>query len=129
MKLDRTRHIQAEPALAEMYVQGVSTRKVKVITEALCGYEVSSSQVSRITRELDEQFEQWRNRPLSKIRHLIVDARYENVRHGGHVIYNAELVAYGIDDYGKKKILGASVSLSESDVHWRDFFNPLPSSP
>ncbi len=75
-------------ALAEMYNQGVSTRKVKEITEALCGYEVSSSQVSRITKELDDQFEQWRNRPLGKIRHLLVDARYEKVRHGGHVIDN-----------------------------------------
>lgn len=112
-------------ALAEMYVQGVSTRKVKIITEALCGYEVSSSQVSRITRELDEQFEQWRNRPLSKIRHLIVDARYEKVRHGGHVIDNAVLIAYGIDDHGRKRILGVSVSLSESEVHWRDFFESL----
>ena len=108
-----------------MYVQGVSTRKVKIITEALCGYEVSSSQVSRITRELDEQFEQWRSRPLGMIRHLIVDARYEKVRHGGHVIDNAVLVAYGIDDHGRKRILGVSVSLSESEVHWRDFFESL----
>ncbi len=112
-------------ALAEMYIQGVSTRKVKEITEALCGYEVSSSQVSRITKELDEQFEQWRNRPLGKIRHLLVDARYEKVRHGGHVIDNAVLIAYGIDDSGRKRILGVSVSLSESEVHWRQFFESL----
>lgn len=112
-------------ALAEMYIQGVSTRKVKEITEALCGYEVSSSQVSRITKELDEQFEQWRNRPLGKIRHLLVDARYEKVRQGGHVIDNAVLIAYGIDDSGRKRILGVSVSLSESEVHWRQFFESL----
>lgn len=112
-------------ALAEMYIQGVSTRKVKAITEALCGYEVSSSQVSRITKELDEQFEKWRNRPLGKIRHLLVDARYEKVRHGGHVIDNAVLIAYGIDDAGRKRILGVSVSLSESEVHWRHFFESL----
>jgi putative transposase len=112
-------------ALAEMYIQGVSTRKVKEITEVLCGYEVSSSQVSRITKELDEQFEQWRTRPLGKIRYLLVDARYEKVRHGGHVIDNAVLIAYGIDDAGRKKILGVSVSLSESEVHWRHFFETL----
>lgn len=112
-------------ALAEMYVQGVSTRKVKAITEALCGYEVTSSQVSRITRELDEQFEQWRNRPLGAVRYLIVDARYEKVRHGGHVIDNAVLVAYGIDNSGKRRIIGTSVSLSESEVHWRRFFESL----
>jgi len=112
-------------ALAEMYIQGVSTRKVKAITEALCGYEVTSSQVSRITKELDGQFEQWRDRPLGKIRHLMVDARYEKVRHGGHVIDNAVLIAYGIDDEGRKSILGVSVSLSESEVHWRTFFESL----
>jgi putative transposase len=112
-------------ALAEMYIQGVSTRKVKVITEALCGYEVTSSQVSRITKELDEQFEQWRHRPLGKIRHLLVDARYEKVRHGGHVIDNAVLIAYGVDDAGRKRILGVSVSLSEAEVHWRQFFESL----
>ena len=112
-------------ALAEMYIQGVSTRKVKAITEALCGYEVSSSQVSRITKELDGEFEQWRTRPLGKIRYLMVDARYEKVRHGGHVIDNAVLVAHGIDDEGMKRIVGVSVSLSESEVHWRSFFESL----
>ena len=89
-------------ALAEMYIQGVSTRKVKAITEALCGYKVTSSQVSRITKELDEQFEKWRNRPLGKICHLLVDARYEKVRDGGHVIDNAVLIAYGVDDVGMR---------------------------
>lgn len=112
-------------ALAEMYIQGVSTRKVKEITEALCGYEVSSSQVSRVTKELDKEFEQWRARPLGKIRYLMVDARYEKVRHGGHVIDNAVLIAHGIDDEGRKRILGVSVSLSESEVHWRTFFESL----
>ncbi|HBI22369.1 MAG TPA: IS256 family transposase [Legionella sp.] len=112
-------------ALAEMYIQGVSTRKVKAITEALCGYEVSSSQVSRITKELDAEFEQWRTRPLGKTRYLMVDARYEKVRHGGHVIDNAVLVAHGIDDEGMKRIIGVSVSLSESEVHWRSFFESL----
>ena len=112
-------------ALAEMYIQGVSTRKVKAITEALCGYEVSSSQVRRSTKELDGEFEQWRTRPLGKIRYLMVDARYEKVRHGGHVIDNAVLVAHGIDDEGIKRILGVSVSLSESEVHWRSFFESL----
>ena len=112
-------------ALAEMYIQGVSTRKVKEITEVLCGYEVSSSQVSRVTKELDKEFEQWRVRPLGKVRYLIIDARYEKVRHDGHVIDNAVLIAHGIDDEGRKRILGVSVSLSESEVHWRAFFESL----
>ena len=54
-------------ALAEMYVQGVSTRKVKAITEQLCGFEVTSSQVSRATAALDEHFKQWRQRPLGEM--------------------------------------------------------------
>ncbi len=112
-------------ALAEMYIQGVSTRKVKEITEKLCGYEISSTQVSRVTKELDEQLEQWRNQPIGLIRYLILDARYEKVRHGGRVIDNAVLIAYGITDEGAKRILGVSVSLSEAEVHWRDFLASL----
>lgn len=112
-------------ALAEMYVQGVSTRKVKDITEQLCGYEISSTQVSRVTKELDYQLEQWRNQDIGQIRYLILDARYEKVRHGGHVIDNAVLIAYGVDELGKRRILGMSVSLSEAEVHWRDFLESL----
>ena len=66
-----------------MYTQGVSTRKVAAITEQLCGFEVSSSSVSRATAELDELFSQWRERPLGAYRYLILDARYEHVREGG----------------------------------------------
>jgi transposase-like protein len=69
-------------ALAEMYVQGVSTRKVAAITEQLCGFAVSSSQVSRATAQLDEYFKQWRERPLREIVYLQLDARYEKVREG-----------------------------------------------
>ena len=112
-------------AIAEMYIQGVSTRRVKKITEELCGFEVSSSQVSRLTKSLDEQFEAWRTRPLERYCYLILDARYEKVRHGGHVIDNAVLVAHGIDYDGNKRILGVSVSLSESEVHWRNFLESL----
>jgi Transposase, Mutator family len=73
-------------ALAEMYVQGVSTRKVKAITEQLCGFEVTSSQVSRATGELDEHFKQWRERPLGEMVYLQFDVRYEKVREGGLII-------------------------------------------
>ena len=72
-------------ALAEMYVQGVSTRKVKAITEQLCGVSVSSSQVSRAAMQLDEVLEAWRNRPLGEYVYLYLDARYENVRLDGQV--------------------------------------------
>lgn len=112
-------------ALAEMYVKGVSTRKVKAITEQLCGVEISASQVSRAAAELDAELEQWRQRPLGVYEHLVLDARYEKVRHGGQVIDQAVLAAIGIDPNGKRSILGVSVSLSEAEEHWRCFLNSL----
>ena len=112
-------------ALAEMYVQGVSTRKVKAITEQLCGFEVTSSQVSRATAELDEHFKQWRERGLGEMAYVQVDARYEKVREGGLVIDEALLQAIGIDAEGRRHVLGLSVSRSEAEVHWREFLQGL----
>ena len=74
-----------KPALAEMYVQGVSTRKVAAITEQLCGFEVSSGQVSQATALFDEQLEAWRQRPLGRSKYLWLDAHYEKVRQDGQV--------------------------------------------
>jgi putative transposase len=112
-------------AIAQMYLEGVSTRKVQDITEKLCGLQVSSTQVSRLTQELDEQFEQFRNRPIGEVCYLLVDALYLKVRHSGTVIDMAILLAYGITPEGKREILGASTSLSEAEVHWREFFKHL----
>jgi len=112
-------------ALAEMYVQGVSTRKVKAITEQLCGFEVSSSQVSRATAALDEHFKQWRERPMGEMIYLQVDARYEKVREGGLVIDEAVLQAIGIDREGRRHSLGLSISRSEAEVHWREVLRGL----
>ncbi len=112
-------------AIAQMYLEGVSTRRVQDITERLCGYEVSSTQVSRLTQELDEQFEQFRNRPIGEIYYLVVDATYLKIRHNGSVISMAILLAYGINPEGKREILGASASLSEAEVHWREFLKNL----
>ena len=114
-------------AIAQMYLEGVSTRRVQDITEKLCGYEVSSTQVSRVTQELDEPFEQFRNRPIGEVCYLIVDALYLKVRHNGTVISMAVLMAYGITPDGKREILGASMSLSEAETHWREFFKNLQS--
>lgn len=111
--------------LAEMYVQGVSTRKVKAITEQLCGTEISSTQVSRATAQLDAILQEWRERPLGKISYLYVDARYEKVREAGQVRDAAVLVASGITPEGERQILGVSVSLSEHEAHWRDFLKSL----
>lgn len=112
-------------AIAEMYLSGVSTRSVTDITEKLCGLEVSSTQVSRVTQELDEQFEKFRNRPLGEICYLTVDALYLKVRHNGSVIDMAVLSAYGITPEGKREVLGVSMSLSEAEVHWREFLQSL----
>jgi transposase-like protein len=111
--------------LAEMYVQGVSTRKVAAITEQLCGHEVSSSQVSRATAQLDQGLQAWRERPLSECRYLYLDATYVSVRQGGQVRDAAVLIAVGLNPAGKRSILGVSVSLSEAEVHWRQFLQSL----
>ena len=112
-------------ALAEMYVQGVSTRKVAAITERLCGTSVSAAQVSRAAKQLDEVLEIWRNRPLGEVVYLYLDARYEKVRQAGSVRDAAILIASGVKRDGKRSILGISVSLSEAEIHWRDFLSGL----
>ena len=112
-------------AVAEMYVQGVSTRKVTAVMQDLCGLEVSSTQVSRAAQELDEHLEAWRTRPLGEVRYLVLDARYEKVRHGGTVVDCAMLSAIGILPDGHRTILGTSCVLSESEVHWRQFLQSL----
>ena len=112
-------------ALAEMYVQGVSTRRVREITRELCGLEVSSSDVSRAAALLDEELAAWRDRPLGDVPYLILDAQYEKVRHGGVVVDCAVLLAIGVRTDGRRSILGVSVSLSEAEVHWREFLAGL----
>jgi putative transposase len=112
-------------ALAEMYIQGVSTRKVAKITEELCGFEISSSEVSRASETLDDQLKQWRERPLEAFPYVYLDARYEKVRHGGVVVSSAVLVAIGVSSTGHREVLGVSVKLSENEVHWRDFLSRL----
>jgi len=112
-------------AIAEMYVQGVSTRKVTEVMQQLCGLDVSSTQVSRATQSLDEELKAWRQRPIGEISYLVLDARYEKVRHGGSVVSCAVLIAVGITPQGHRSLLGVSVSLSEAEVHWRDFIASL----
>ena len=112
-------------AIAEMYVKGVSTRKVAAITEKLCGLTVSSTQVSRAAQQLDEELSAWRERDLGEVPALILDARYERVRQGGRVSSAAVLLAVGVLKDGKRSVLGVSVSLSEAEVHWREFLRSL----
>jgi len=112
-------------ALAEMYVQGVSTRKVAKITEELCGFEVTSSEVSRASKELDAHLHAWRNRSLGAFSYVYLDARYENVREGGIVRSCAVLIAIGVSESGMREVVGVSVELSEQELHWRHFLSSL----
>ena len=112
-------------ALAEMYVQGVSTRKVAAIVEELCGTSVSSTQVSKCAAKLDVELNTWRTRPLGALPYLVLDARYEKVRHGGRLVDCAILIALGIGEDGKRTILGVSAALSEAEAHWRQFLSSL----
>jgi putative transposase len=112
-------------AIAEMYVQGVSTRKVTEVMRELCGLEVSSTQVSRAPRRLDEELNQWRERPLGEVPYVFLDARYEKIRQGGSVVSCAVLLALGVEESGHRTVLGVSVSLSEAEVHWRNLFAQL----
>ena len=112
-------------ALAEMYVRGISTRRVSKVVEQLCGFEVSSSEVSKASKLLDEELEQWRNRPLGEVPHLFLDARYEKVRINGSVVPASLLIVTGILPSGHRSVLGVSVSLSEAEVHWKSLLQKL----
>ena len=113
-------------ALAEMYVQGVSTRKVKAITEELCGHSFSASSISTINKRLDQSLAQFAARPLQQaLPYLIVDARYERVREAGVIVSQAVLIAIGIDWDGRRQILGVELANRESRSSWRDFLRGL----
>jgi transposase-like protein len=113
-------------AIATMYVEGVSTRRVTRIMEQMCGFEVSSGQVSNLNKQLDSEFGKWRSRPLPEISSMTLDATYYKVRIDGVVRDCATLIAHGIRrDDGKRMILGVSCALSEAEVHWRGFLAGL----
>jgi putative transposase len=113
-------------ALMEMYVQGVSTRKVKKITEQLCGLEVSKSQVSELAKGLDEQVEAWRTGPIREgYPYLIVDALFEKVRHGAQVESEAVLVVTGVREDGHRRHLGVWAADTESEATWSEVFREL----
>jgi len=121
--------LSSEPALtmtlAEMYIQGVFTRKVTVILERLCGTSVSYTRVSKTIALLDETLDAWRHRPLSECPYLFLDSRYEKVRQDGQVRDAAVLMACGIDLKDKRQLLGVSASLGEHEIHWRTFLESL----
>lgn len=112
--------------MIEMYLTGVATRRVENILENLCGFGVSKSQVSSLTQHLDKDLKTWRERTLeSSYPYLILDARYEKIREGGHVISKAVVVAVGITAEGFREIIGCDVINSESYEGWDDFIGSL----
>ena len=109
-------------ALAEMYVQGVSTRKVRAVTEELCGHGFSASTVSSITVQLDAELARFMTRPLTEeYAYLILDARYERVREAGVIRSRAVLVALGVDWEGRRQVLAVELANRESLSAWKDF--------
>jgi transposase-like protein len=113
-------------ALAEMYVQGVSTRKVKAVTEELCGHSFSASSISAINRGLDEALERFANRPLEEpYPYLILDARYEKVREDGVIRSQAVLIALGVNGEGQRQVLAVALANRESASSWKDLLLDL----
>jgi len=109
-------------ALAEMYVQGVSTRKVKEITEELCGHEFSSSAISRVTGKLDEELERFARRPLEEeYPYVVLDARYERILQDGVITSQAVQVAIGINWEGRRCVLAVELANRESASSWKEF--------
>jgi putative transposase len=113
-------------ALAEMYVQGVSTRKVKAVTEALCGHSFSASSISQINKRLDTSLKAFAERRLGEAYpYVILDARYERVREGGVIVSQAVLVAIGVDWEGRRQVLAVDLAPRESRSSWKDFLLAL----
>jgi len=109
-------------ALAQMYVQGVSTRKVKAITEELCGHSFSASSISEINKGLDAALERFAQRRLEEpYAYLILDARYEKVRIDGVIRSQAVLIAIGVSWEGRREVLAVSLANRESGSSWKDF--------
>ena len=115
-------------ALAEMYVQGVSPRKVKAITEELCGHEFGADSISQINKKLDGELQRWAQRQLDEESpYLIVDARYEKVREDGVIRSRAVLVALGINWDGRRQVLAVELAQRESTNSWKAFLLALKS--
>jgi len=112
--------------LMEMYIQGVSTRKVKKVTEELCGRSFSSQLISKLTKGLDQELSVWRNRPLcGPYPYLIVDARYEKVRVNHKVISQGVLIVIGVNKEGRREILSVEMADTENTTTWSSMFKGL----
>lgn len=108
--------------LAQMYIEGVSTRKIKAITEQLCGHGFSASTVSQISKKMDEELEKFARRSLeAEYPYVVLDAKYEKVRQDGVIRTQAVLIAIGINWEGRREVLGVEVANRESGSSWKEF--------
>lgn len=112
-------------AVAEMYVKGVSTRKVQSVFEELCDVDITAEQVSRAVREFDGELESWRNRPIGAVKVLFADATYHRVRVNGVVVSTATFIVTGVLEDGHRAILAVDSDISENEVHWRRVLSGL----
>jgi transposase-like protein len=113
-------------AIAESYLQGVSTRRVREIVSKFGLETISASEVSRIAKELDEKVKEFLERPIEEeIRYLFMDASYFKVRSDGRYVNKALLTVTGIREDGYREILGAKVADSEDEAIWESFFEEL----
>ena len=113
-------------SMTEMYLNGVSTRKVSNIVEALCGHSISRSHVSQLTADLDQKLNTWRNRKLSAVYpYLVIDARYERIRTAEGVVSKAVMIVIGISESGHREILAIDIGDSENEVDWNRIFKTL----
>lgn len=123
-------YVRSEAALivtmAEMVVNGVSTRKVSQVMETLCGKSYSKSTVSEACKELDKKVKEFRERPLSgEYPFLTVDATYFKVRENGRIISKAFMIAYGTNSEGHREIIGFGIYTNESKQSWNEFLRSL----
>ncbi len=114
-------------ACAEMYFQGVSTRRVQQVLDEMCGCDVSAMTVSRLAGELDEKLAEFRGRRLDQHEYpyLMIDARYEKVRRQGGILSEAVLVVTGFNGQGQREILDWRNGDSESEATWEELFRQL----
>ncbi len=113
-------------ALAEAYVQGVSTRSMKQVTEKLLGKEFSSGVISDYAEQLDTELDAWRDRPLEKwYPYVLLDARFERARRDGQIVDMAVLVAIGVSESGHREVIGVETGWGESEQVWSDFVEDL----
>ena len=112
--------------MAEMVINGVSTRKVSQVLETLCGETCSKSTVSDLCKDLDGKVNEFRSRPLEgNYPFLEADATYFKVRENHRIISKAFMIAYGVNDRGLREILGFSVAHAETKETWNDFLESL----